>query len=67
MALVDLSNICLWVAQTLTKCKLLSCTSEREWGILGVVEGGVEDVCSVWPIVAPIHLVMSLGVVRLVN
>lgn len=40
MALVDLSNICLWVAQTLTKCKLLSCTSEREWGILGVVEGG---------------------------
>lgn len=28
---------------------------------------GVEDVCSVWPIVAPIHLVMSLGVVRLVN
>lgn len=62
MALVDLSNICLWVAQTLAKCKLLSCTSEREWGILGV-----EDVCSVWPIVAPIHLVMSLGVVRLVN
>lgn len=30
-------------------------------------ERGVEDVCSVWTIVAPIHLVMSLGVVRLVN
>lgn len=28
---VDLSNICLWVMQTLAKCKLLSCTSE--WGL----------------------------------
>lgn len=67
MALVDLSNICLWVAQTLAKCKLLSCTSEGEWGFFSGGVWGVEDVCSVWPIVAPIHLVMSLGVVRLVN
>lgn len=36
-------------------------------GYFGGGGGGVEDVCSVWPIVAPIHLVMSLGVVRLVN
>lgn len=63
MALVDLSNICLWFAQTLAKCKPLSCTSEGEWGFWE----GVEDACSIWPIVAPIHLVMSLGVVRLVN
>lgn len=71
MALVDLSNICLWVAQTLAKCKLLSCTSEGEWVFLrrfgGGGVGGVEDVYSVCPIVAPLHLVMSLGVVRLVN
>lgn len=38
-------------------------------GRVGCFLGGglVEDVCSVWPIVAPIHLVMSLRVVRLVN
>lgn len=38
---VDLSNICLWVMQTLAKCKLLSCTSE--WGLFlrtGVYMGG---------------------------
>lgn len=40
MALVDLSNICLWVAQTLAKCKLLSCTSEGEWVFLRRFGGG---------------------------
>lgn len=64
---VDLSNICLWVMQTLAKCKLLSCTSE--WGLFlrtGVYMGG-EDVYSACPVVASIQLVMSSGVVRLVN
>lgn len=64
---VDLSNICLWVMQTLAKCKLLSCTSE--WGLLlmrGVYVGG-KDVYSACPIVASIQLVMSSGVVRPVN
>lgn len=43
MALVDLSNICLWVAQTLAKCKPLSCTSEGEWGFF--LGGGGDGGC----------------------
>lgn len=68
MALVDLSNICLWLASTLTKCMLLSCTSEGELSVGGEARrDGVKDVCPVQPIVAPFHLIMSLGVVQLVN
>lgn len=50
--------------QTLAKCKLLY-VDQRESGVLGQMGG--EDVCSIWPTVARIHLVMSLGVVCLVN
>lgn len=39
---VELSNICLWIMQTLAKCKLLSCTSE--WGLF-LMRGVYVSVC----------------------